>query len=123
MAPAAAGAVPGGALAAASPGPEDAAKSPSRTLPMIGGSFSIGLSNCEGKSMSNSRMKKLALGLSAALAMMWSPAHAQRVIIATDFIFAAATNDIVGAFQNYYFTNYNLNYDVPMVATGSANFE
>jgi molybdate transport system substrate-binding protein len=70
--------------------------------------------------MSNSRMKKLALGLSGALAMMCSPADAQtKIVIATDNAFFNQTNDIVATIQAYYFTIHNLSYDAPIVATDS----
>jgi molybdate transport system substrate-binding protein len=70
-------------------------------------------------------MKKLALGLSAALAMMWSPADAQnvRIVIAADFAFSDQTNNIVGSIQAYYFTIHNLSYDAPIVVADPATME
>jgi hypothetical protein len=75
--------------------------------------------------MLKSRMKKLALGLSATLAMMWSPADAQnvRIVIASGEAFANQTNDIVGSIQAYYFTIHNLSYDAPIVVADPATME
>jgi hypothetical protein len=65
-------------------------------------------------------MKKLALGLSGALAMMCSPADAQtQIVIAADNAFFNQTNDIVATVEAYYFTIHNLSYDASIVATDS----
>jgi molybdate transport system substrate-binding protein len=70
----------------------------------------------------NSRMKKLALGLSAALVMVCSPADAE-IEVAVAASFAKTANDIVGAFQAYYFDTYGLNYDVGLTVSDAQSLE
>jgi molybdate transport system substrate-binding protein len=72
----------------------------------------------EGKSMSNSRLKKLALGLSAALTMAWSPVSAQIQVVVSPTL-VTPVNDIINAFQAHYFTNYNINYNVGLNFTST----
>jgi molybdate transport system substrate-binding protein len=73
--------------------------------------------------MLNSMMKKLALGVSAAVVAMSSPASAQ-IVVATTPSFAAAANYIIPAFENYYYTYHNLNFDdIPLISSGVANIE
>lgn len=63
--------------------------------------------------MLNSRMKKLAVGLSTALAMIHAPAQAASAIkVAVASSFATAASDIIGSFQAYYFATYGLTYNV-----------
>jgi molybdate transport system substrate-binding protein len=78
----------------------------------------------EDKSMLNSRMKKLALGLSTPLVMIYSPAHAAATInVAVAASFAKTANDIVGAFQSYYFTTYGLSYSVALTVDTAQQIE
>jgi molybdate transport system substrate-binding protein len=61
----------------------------------------------------NNRMKRLAVGLSAALTMIYAPAQAASTIrIGVASSVATAASDIIGAFQAYYFANYGLTYNV-----------
>jgi len=65
-----------------------------------------------GKFDMSSRMK-LAVGLSAALTMIYAPAQAASTIkVAVAASFAKAASDIIGSFQAYYFANYGLTYNV-----------
>lgn len=53
--------------------------------------------------MFDSKIKKLILGVSAALAMMYSPAYATTTIkIGVAANFSATLNSIISSFQNYY---------------------
>jgi molybdate transport system substrate-binding protein len=67
------------------------------------------------------RMKKLALGLSAAVAMSWSPAKAD-IQVWVDETFVNAASDLIGAFEAYYFNTYNLNYNVGLSFTLGGSF-
>ena len=77
--------------------------------------------------MSNSRMKKLALGLSAAVAVMWSvsPSAQQeidiQVVAATAFGIPA--NDFGEAFGSWYNLKRNLNYNVGLAVDDDASIE
>jgi molybdate transport system substrate-binding protein len=73
--------------------------------------------------VSNSRMKKLALSLSAAITAMYSPAHAQSIRVAVAPSFSSTANDIVAAFGNYYYTNYSLSYGVTLIIKGASEIE
>jgi molybdate transport system substrate-binding protein len=75
--------------------------------------------------MSNSKMKKLTLGLSAAAALMWSaPADAQDVFaIATDSAFANALLDFSFSFEATYFFYHNIDYSFAEVVAGDAQIE
>jgi len=69
-------------------------------------------------------MKKLAVGLSAAFAVICSPAHSASTIkVAVAPTFATAANDIIGAFQSYYFTTYGLAYNVTVVVKGAQQIQ
>jgi molybdate transport system substrate-binding protein len=74
--------------------------------------------------MSNSRMKTLAFGLSAALVMIYSPADAATTIkIAVAPSFAKTANDIVGAFQSYYLATNGLSYSVVLTVKTAQQIE
>jgi molybdate transport system substrate-binding protein len=69
-------------------------------------------------------MKRLAVGLSAALAMIYSPAQAASTIkIAVASSFATAASDIIGSFQAYYFANYGLTYNVAFTIESAQQIE
>jgi molybdate transport system substrate-binding protein len=69
-------------------------------------------------------MKKLALSLTAACAVMYSPAHAATTIkIAVAPSFASAASDIIAAFGNYYYTNYGITYNVSLFVRGASYLE
>jgi molybdate transport system substrate-binding protein len=60
-------------------------------------------------------MKKLAVGLSAALALIWAPAKAQELVIAATAHFGKTANDLVGSFQAEYLFHHNINYQVGLI--------
>jgi molybdate transport system substrate-binding protein len=69
-------------------------------------------------------MKKLALSLTAAFAVTYSPAYAASTIkVAVAPSFAKAANDIIGAFGNYYYTNYGLSYNVSLFIEDASQIE
>jgi molybdate transport system substrate-binding protein len=53
--------------------------------------------------------------------MVWSPAKAD-IQVFVDETFVNAASDIIGAFQAYYVTNYNLNYGIGLSFTSGGSF-
>jgi molybdate transport system substrate-binding protein len=94
-------------------------------MPIIGGGVLRSALTEEAKSMLNSKMKKLALGLSAAVAMMWSAsANAQDVLeIAAEPVFANQALDFGFAFEEFYFTNHNIDYSFGEAVEGGAEIK
>jgi len=69
-------------------------------------------------------MKKLAAGVSAALAMIYTPAQAASTIkVAVASSFATAASDVIGSFQAYYFANYGLTYNVAFTIATAQQIE
>jgi molybdate transport system substrate-binding protein len=78
----------------------------------------------KGKIMSNSRKRKLILGLSTGLAIMYSPAHAAStsISIAASPTVALVLVDVIGAFQGYYYAK-GFNYEVAVTGDTTANLQ
>jgi molybdate transport system substrate-binding protein len=69
-------------------------------------------------------MKTLAVGLSTALAMAYSPAQAaSNIRLAVAPSFAAAVTDIVGSFTSYYNVHYGLTYNVALTIAPASVLE
>jgi molybdate transport system substrate-binding protein len=69
-------------------------------------------------------MKTLAVGLSTALAMIYSPAQAASSIrIGVAPSFANAASDIIGSFQAYYFATYGLTYNISFTIATAQQLE
>src|SRR5215831_13225812 len=69
-------------------------------------------------------MKTLAVGLSAALTMIYAPAQAASTIrIGIASSFSTAASDIIGSFQAYYFANYGLTYNVAFAVDTAQQIE
>jgi molybdate transport system substrate-binding protein len=60
--------------------------------------------------MLNSVKKKLALGLAAAVAAMWSPPADAEIVVAAARGFGPTVNEIVRSFQFYYAAQHDINY-------------
>ncbi len=73
--------------------------------------------------MLSSKIKHLTLGVSAAFAMMYSPAYATSISVGVTPSFADALSDIIGFFQNYYIVNGNYSYDVVFTIDSPANLK
>ncbi|ACK51585.1 hypothetical protein Msil_2663 [Methylocella silvestris BL2] len=73
--------------------------------------------------MLSREVKKLALGVSTALALLYSPAHATTIRIGATPSFSDALNDIIASFQNYYIINGNLTYNVVVTTDTTDNLK
>jgi molybdate transport system substrate-binding protein len=76
-----------------------------------------------GKSVLNSRMKMLAVGLTAAFAMSYSPADAQTISIAVAPSFGKTANDLAGAFSSYYGLNFGVSYNISLQIEDDADIQ
>jgi molybdate transport system substrate-binding protein len=69
-------------------------------------------------------MKKLAASVAAAILITCSQVHAaSKISVAVAPSFANAANDIVGAFQAYYFTTHGLTYNVSLIIKSAPQLE
>jgi molybdate transport system substrate-binding protein len=72
----------------------------------------------------SNRIKKLAVGLTAAFMMSHAPAHAAPTLkIAVAPNFAVAANNLAAAFAAYYSRNFHLTYSVALVVKSDAQIQ
>jgi molybdate transport system substrate-binding protein len=73
--------------------------------------------------MISSKIKKLTLAASVAMATTSSSAYATTISVGVAPSFAEALIDLAGAFQEYYITHGNLNYNVVVTVDSTANLK
>jgi molybdate transport system substrate-binding protein len=70
------------------------------------------------------RMKMVAVGLSAATAMICAPAHAAtKITVAVAESFSKAAVNIVASFESYYLLNFGVTYNVGIVIESDAQIQ